>query len=52
VKRVLREDMFDVGKKKFLVLLLVIETENQDGLDFIERCLIRVREKLSQALVD
>ena len=33
VERVLRENVFDIGNEKFLMLLLVMNPESQDRLD-------------------
>jgi hypothetical protein len=41
IKRVLREHVFDVGDQQFLMLLLMMETENQDWFDFIEQLFVR-----------
>ena len=37
IQGVLREHMLDVGDQQFLVLLLMMKTENQDRLDLIEQ---------------
>ena len=52
VKRVLGKNVFDISEKKFLVLLLVIEAEDQDRLDFVQRRLVRFVEHLGKGLVD
>ena len=31
MKRILREDVLDVGNEQFLMLLLVMKTESEDG---------------------
>ena len=36
IERILREDVLDVGDEQFLMLLLVMNAENEDRLDFIE----------------
>jgi hypothetical protein len=41
-KRVLREDMFDVGNEKLLVLLFVMQPQRQHRLDFREKRVVRV----------
>ena len=52
IERILREDMFDVGDEKFLVLLFVVQTEREDRLDFREERLVRVLEQLDHTLID
>ena len=37
IERILREDVFDVGDEQFLMLLLVMNAENDDRLDLVEK---------------
>ena len=41
IKRILREDVFDIGDQQFLMLLFVMKTENEDRFDFIEQLFVR-----------
>ena len=52
MKRVLREDMFDVGDEQFLMLLLVMNPENDDRLDFIEKFFVRVGKEILDVRID
>ena len=52
VERILREDVFDIGDEKFLVLLLVMKTEREDRIDLGEEGVIRSFEQLYHALID
>ena len=52
MKRILREDMFDVGDEKFLMLLLVMKTENEHGLDLRQRIVIRIGNEIDDAIID
>src|SRR4029077_13953751 len=42
VERVLREDVFDVGDEKFLMLLFVMNSKCEDRLDFAEQFFIGI----------
>src|SRR6202045_1909804 len=52
MKRILREDMLDVGDEQLLVLLLVMNAENDDRLEFCEKFLVHARQKIIDVLVD
>jgi len=52
IKRILGQDVFDIGEKKFLMLLFVVQTQDEDRLDLREQRLIRVVEQLPHALID
>src|SRR5205085_5039130 len=41
IKRILGEDVLDVGEQKFLVLLFMIQAERQDRFDLVEQRVIR-----------
>src|ERR1051326_375869 len=44
MKRVLREDVFDIGDEQLLVLLLMMDAEDDQGRDFFKKllfCLIK-----------
>ena len=50
MERVLREDVFDIGDEQFLMLLLVMNSEGEDRLDFVEEVLRRRR--LTRSSID
>ena len=52
IERILREDMFDVGDEKFLVLLFVMQPEREDRFNFREERLVRALEQLDHAFID
>ena len=42
MKRILRKHVFDIGDEQFLMLLLVMKTENEYRFDFIEQLFVRL----------
>ena len=52
MKRVLREDVLDVGDEQFLVLLLVMHADCEDRLDFLEQFVVRAFEQFLNVCVD
>src|SRR2546430_8704380 len=52
MERVLGEDMVDVGYEQLLMLLLVINSENQNRLDLIAKLLVRSGKKVIDVGVD
>src|SRR5262245_862142 len=52
IQRVLCEHMLDVGDQQFLVLLLMMKTENQDRLDLIEQFFVRTRKQIVDMRID
>src|ERR1700730_18784894 len=52
MKRVLRKDVFDVGDKQFLMLLLVMNAEDEERLDFCENFFARVRNEIVDVGID
>src|SRR5947208_17044019 len=42
IERILREHVLDVCDEQFLMLLLMMNTENEDRLDFIDKLLIGI----------
>ena len=52
MKRILREDVLNVGNEKFLMLLLVMEAENEDALDLGEQRFVCIRDQIDHAFVD
>src|SRR6266436_6959778 len=42
IKRILREHVLDIRDEQFLVLLLMMPSENQNRFDFIEQFLISI----------
>ena len=52
MKRILREDVFDVGNEKFLMLLLVMETKNENGSISASDRFVRIRNEIDHAFID
>ena len=52
MERVLRENMFDVGNEKLLMLLFVVKTENEHRFHFFEKRFIGFFEQFDHAIVD
>src|SRR5437868_2651329 len=52
IERVLREDVFNVGDEQFLMLLLMMKPEGQDGLDLGNQFLVSVRNKILDTGID
>src|ERR1043166_4863428 len=52
IERILSENMFDIGQEQLLMLLLVMEAERDDWLDFGEQPFISVFDQLASALID
>jgi hypothetical protein len=46
IKRVLRENVFDVRDKQFLMLLFVMNAEDENRLNFIEQIFVGIREQI------
>ena len=52
MKRVVRENVLDVGHEQFLVLLFVVKADCEDGLQFIEQFVVRAFQQLLNVRVD
>src|SRR5215467_9774375 len=52
IEWILREDVFDVGDQQFLVLLLVMHSQNQDRLDFFEESFVSGGKKIVDVCAD
>src|SRR5580700_8481871 len=52
MQRILRKNMFDVGDEQFLMLLLVMNPENEDWFDFIEKFVVRVPKEIFDVRID
>ena len=52
VERILRENMFDVGDEQFLVLLLVVNSENDERLQLAQKSVVARREEIVDMPVD
>ena len=46
VKRVLREDMLDVGDEQFLMLLLVMDSKRQNRFDLAKQFLVGIGNQI------
>ena len=52
MQRILREDMFDVGDEQFLMLLLVMNPENQERLNFAKQIFVRAPDQTLDLFID
>src|SRR5690242_9522800 len=52
VQRILSKNMLDVGDHQFLVLLLVMDTEDQERLEFSEKIIISARQQCIDMGID
>src|SRR5438045_9229005 len=52
MQRILREDMFDVGDEQFLMLLLVMNPENQERLNFAKQIFVRAPDQTHDLFID
>ena len=52
MKRILREDMFDVCDEQLLMLLLVMKAKRHDWLDFVEKLPVGVGKKIVDVRVN
>ena len=52
IERILREDMFNIRKQQFLVLLLVMDAENKNRVEFSENLFIRRGNKFIDMRID
>src|SRR6266705_87991 len=52
VERVLREDVFDVGDEKFLMLLLMMNSKGEDRFDLTKKFFVGARNQIVHVRID
>ena len=52
MERVLGKDMFDVGDEQLLMLLLVMNAENQDRFDFIQKLFVGLGNEIVDMFIN
>src|SRR5437762_13903624 len=52
IKRILREHVFDVGDKQFLMLLRVINAENENKLDFFVMVFVSIGKQIVNVRIE
>jgi len=52
IERILREDMLDICDEQFLVLLLMMNAENQNRFNLIEKLFVSIGKKIGDVRID